>query len=97
MTSTSSVLSDAVHQHLVDDHLEEQRRDQGEQLQEERGDQHLAQKMAIFVDRSQKPGDVEPAGDVGQSGPAGHQDQPAVPDRDNSSRVIRAGRGACGD
>jgi hypothetical protein len=24
-----------VHQHLVDDHLEEQRRDQGEQLQEE--------------------------------------------------------------
>ena len=71
-----------VYQHLVDDHLEEQRRDQGEQLQEERRDQHLAQQMSIFVDRSQKPGDVEAAGDVRQSAPAGHQDQLAVPDRD---------------
>ena len=70
-----------MHQHLVDDHLEEQRRDQAEQLQEERGEQHLAQEMAIFVDRPQEPGDVEPAGDVRQSGAAGHQDQPAVPDR----------------
>ena len=33
----------AVDQHLVDDDLEEQRRDQREQLQEERGDQHFAQ------------------------------------------------------
>src|SRR5215475_6874303 len=50
----------AVYQHLVDDHLEEQRRDQCEQLQEERGEQHLAQETSIFVDRSKKPGDVEP-------------------------------------
>jgi hypothetical protein len=69
-----------VHQHLVDDDLEEQRRDQAEQLQEERAEQHLAQEVAIFVDRPQKPGDVEPAGDIRQSGAAGHQDQPAVPD-----------------
>src|SRR5262249_45057095 len=54
----------AVHQHLVDDHLEEQRRDEREQLQEERRDQHLAQEIAIFVDRAQKPGDVESASDV---------------------------------
>ena len=82
-----------VHQHLVDDHLEEQRRDQGEQLQEERRDQHLAQEMAIFVDRSQKPGDVEPAGDVRQSGPAGHQDQPAVPDREKLGPRHQGGPG----
>jgi hypothetical protein len=71
-----------VNQHLIDDHLEEQRRDQTEQLQKERREQHLAQEMSIFVDGSQKPGDVEPAGDVRQSRPAGHQDQPAVPDRE---------------
>ena len=70
-----------VDQHLVDDDLEEHRRHQREQLEEERGDQHLAQQMAVFVDCSQKPGDVEPAGDVRQRGPASHQNQPAVPDR----------------
>ena len=32
-----------MHEHLVDDHLEEQRRDQSKQLEEERRDQHLAQ------------------------------------------------------
>ncbi len=71
-----------VYQHLVDDDLKEQRRDQGEQLQEKRGDQHLAQEVPIFVDRSQKPCDVEPTGDVRQPDPAGHQDQFAVPDRE---------------
>ena len=71
-----------VHQHLVDDDLEEQRRDQAEQLQEERGDHHLAQQVTIFMDRPQKPGDVEPARDIRQSGAAGHQDQSAVPDGD---------------
>ena len=82
-----------MHQHLVDDHLKEQRRDQGEQLQEERRDQHLAQEMPIFVDRSQKPGDVEPAGDVRQSGPAGHQDQSAVPDREKLGPRHQGGPG----
>ncbi len=53
-----------MHQHLVDHDLEEQRRDQREELQEERGDQHFAQQTAVFVDRAQKPGDVEPARDV---------------------------------
>ena len=31
----------AMHEHLVDHHLEEQRRDKREELQEERGDEHL--------------------------------------------------------
>src|SRR5258708_3533192 len=53
-----------VHQHLVDDHLEEKRRDQSEKLQEERRGQNLAQEMSILVDRGQKPGDVEPAGGI---------------------------------
>ena len=82
-----------VNQHLVDHHLEEQRRDQGEQLQEERRDQHLAQEMAIFVDRSQKPSDVEPAGDIRQSSPAGHQDELAVPDRDEFGLRHQGGSG----
>ena len=33
------------------------------------------------MNRSQKPGDVEPAADIRQSGAAGHQDQPAIPNR----------------
>ena len=72
----------AVHQHLVDHHLEEQRRDQREDLQEERRDQHLAEQAPVLVDRAEKPGDVEAPADIGQSGAAGHQDQPAVPDRE---------------
>ena len=54
-------------QHLVDDDLEEQRRDEREELQEERGDQHLAELLAVFVDRAQKPGDVEPARQIRQA------------------------------
>ena len=72
----------AVHQDLVDDDLEEQRRDQAEELQEERRDQDFAQQAAILVDRAHEPADAEAARDVRQAGPAGHRDQPAVPDRD---------------
>src|SRR5262245_201197 len=67
-----------VHQHLVDDHLEEQRRDEREQLQEERRDQHLAQEMAIFVDRAKKPGDVESEGDICNYSQAGRETQLGV-------------------
>ena len=54
----------AMHEHLVDDDLEEQRRDERKELQEERGDQHFAEQMAVFVDRAQEPGDVEAAREV---------------------------------
>jgi len=67
-------------QHLVDDDLEEQRRDEGEQLQEERGDQHLGQMPAVFVNGAQEPGDVEPPRQLDQAGAARHQDDVAVPD-----------------
>ena len=53
--------------------------------------------LPVFVDRSQKPGDVEPAGDVRQSGPAGHQDQPAVPDRGQLVPRHQGRPGASGD
>jgi hypothetical protein len=39
-----------VHQHLVDDHLEEQRRDERKQLQEERRNQDFPQQPPVFVD-----------------------------------------------
>ena len=71
----------AMDQNLVDDHLEEQRRDQAKQLQKERCDQHLAQQMPVFANGPHEPSDVETAGNVRQSRPAGNQDQPAVPDR----------------
>ena len=69
----------AMHQHFVDDHLKEQRRHQREKLQEERGEQHLAQKRAIFVDRAHEPGDVEASRELGEAGPPGHQDEASVP------------------
>ena len=71
----------AMHQHLVDHHLEEQRRHQRENLQEEGGQQHLAQKGAIFVDRPHEPGDVEAACEIAEPGALAHQDQLAVPRR----------------
>ena len=48
-----------VDEHLVDDDLREQRRQQGKELQEERGDQHLAQKRAVLDDRRNEPGEIE--------------------------------------
>ena len=50
----------AMHEHLVDHDLKEQRRHQRKQLKKERGDQHLAQETAVFVDCAQEPRDVEP-------------------------------------
>ena len=64
-----------MHEHLVDDDLEEQRRDQRKQLKEERGDQHLAQQTAVFVHGAQEPGDVEAAREIDQAGAPRHQDE----------------------
>ena len=71
----------AMHEHLVDHDLKEQRRDERKYLQEERGDEHLAEQMSILVDRADKPSDVEAAGEVRQCRAARHQDEAAVPDR----------------
>jgi hypothetical protein len=79
MISTSSVLSVRCTSTLVDDDLEEQRRDQREDLQEERGNQHLAEQASVFVNGTEEPGDVEPARQIDEAGPPGHQKHLAVP------------------
>jgi hypothetical protein len=71
----------AMHQHLVDHHLEEQRRDQREYLQEKRRDQHLGEQMTILVHRLQKPGDVEFPGEIAERGAPRNQHQPSAPAR----------------
>jgi hypothetical protein len=52
---------------------------QRKELEEERGDQHLAQETAVFVDRAEKPCDVEPARQIGEGSPLRHQHEPAIP------------------
>src|SRR5215471_8115187 len=50
----------AMNEHLVDDDLKEQRRNQGKQLKEERGNEHLTEKAAVFLNRVEKPVYIEP-------------------------------------
>jgi hypothetical protein len=52
--------------------LKEKRRDQREQLQEKGGDQHFGQEMPIFVDRTEKPGEIETPAEIAQSRPSSH-------------------------
>src|SRR6478609_2544923 len=66
-------------QNLVDHDLEEKRRHKREQLEEKGGDEHLAEKVPIFVDRAQEPSEIETLAQVAQSRPSSHQDQAAVP------------------
>ena len=81
----------ATDQHLVDDDLEEQRRDQREKLEEERGDEDLAEQMAVFVDGAEEPADVEAARKIHQSGATCHQHKTAVP---NCLELVARHRGA---
>jgi len=83
-----------VHQHLVDNDLEEQRRDEGEELDEERGKQDLAEQLAVFDDGRDEPAEVELSGIPGQQGPAGDQYQLAIPGL--LKRVPLKGRGTLG-
>ena len=66
-------------QHLVHHHLEEQRREQREQLQAQRGDQHFAQHLAVFDDGRDEPGEVEARQFAGLRGIGTEQDQLPVP------------------
>jgi hypothetical protein len=68
-----------VNQDLVDDDLEEQRRDQREQLEEERRHQHLAEHVAVLVQGAEKPGDVEAARQVQDALARRHQHKLTVP------------------
>ncbi len=64
-----------VDQHLVDDDLEEKRRDERQDLDEERGDQHVAQQVAIFDQRWDEPAHVERARGARHTLARGHQDE----------------------
>ena len=69
----------AMHQHLVDHHLEEQRRQQREDLQEERGGEHFAEDPAVFPHRAEKPAEVEAVSEIAERGAARGQDELAGP------------------
>src|SRR5215469_16956625 len=49
----------AVHQYLIDNNLEEQRRDEPEQLQEKRSDQYLADNAPVSPHRGNKPAQIK--------------------------------------
>ncbi len=58
-------------QHFVDHHLEEQGRRESENLHEQRGGQHMAERTAIAPDRGQEPAHAELARiDAGAADPA---------------------------
>src|SRR5579883_189050 len=69
----------AMHQHLVGDDLEEERRHQREKLEEERGDDDLAKDAAVLVHRLEEPGHVEAAHELAERGAARHEHQPPAP------------------
>jgi hypothetical protein len=48
-----------VDENLVDHDLEKQRRHESEYLDEERGQENVAQQMPVFDDRGHEPADVE--------------------------------------
>jgi hypothetical protein len=71
----------AMDQYLVHHHLEKQRRDQGEELQDEGNQQHFAEQLAIFDYRGDEPAEVELRQIAGERGARGKQDQLAAPAR----------------
>ena len=68
-----------MHEHLVNNDLEKQRRDQGKELKEERGKQNFAQHPPVLMDRSKKPGNIKPGRQVSEAGPLRHHQKPAIP------------------
>ena len=87
----------AVHQDLVDHHLEEQRRHQREYLQKERGNQDFGEEPAVFVDRADEPGDVELAREVQRLARRVSSTRRPSHTASNSARVMRDGFGDAGD
>ena len=67
----------AMGQHLVDHHLEEQRRREREDRHEQRRRQHMAERTAITPDRGQEPAHAEGVRiDPGAADPASDQERP---------------------
>ena len=72
----------AMDQHLVDDDLEEKRRQQREDLDEERGQQDLAERPAIAPDRREEPAEAEATAKLVERRAARQQNDSAGPERD---------------
>ena len=53
-----------MHEHLVDHDLKEQGGDERKDLEEERGDEHFAQEVAILLNCAKEPCDVKSAREV---------------------------------
>ena len=70
-----------MHQHLVHDHLEEQRRNQREQVEHERHQQHFTQQLAIFDNSGDEPGEVELRHFADHRRARGEQDELTTPAR----------------
>ncbi|MNL27942.1 hypothetical protein D3C87_1495650 [compost metagenome] len=68
-----------VHQHLVHDHLEEQRGHQCEQLQDKRNHDDFAQQLSVFDDGRDEPGEIKARGLAGQCGLGTNQQQTSAP------------------
>ena len=83
----------AMGQHLVDDHLEEQRRRERENLHEQRRRQHMAERTAIAPDGGQEPAHAELARiDAGAADPASDRAAPARRCRARGLRAAPPGR-----
>ena len=82
----------AMGQDLVDHHLEEERRGQGENLHEQRRRQHMAERTAIAPERRQEPADAElPRIDAGAADPSG-EEQRLLASRAQRPRAAPHGR-----
>ena len=68
-----------MHEDLVHHHLEEQRREQGEELQDEGDEQDFAEQLAVLDDGRDEPTEVEAREFAGERGARGEQDQIATP------------------
>ncbi len=77
----------AMGQNFVDHHLEEQGRREGENLHEQRGGQHMAERTAITPDRGYEPAHAEPARiDAGAADPASDEKRPPA---DVARKVVK--------
>ena len=79
-------------QHLVDDDLEEERSHEGEELQEERNEEHLAEQPAVLHHGRDEPGEIELALRTREHGTPGQEHEPSGPPRPELLDTQQQGR-----
>ena len=68
-------------QHLVDDDLHKERGQEGEELQEKRGDEHFPEQRPVLDEGGDEPGEIEREIVQAQIGPLGEQQDVSRPGR----------------